>query len=88
MEDLSAVRVLADAAGFATEETLEATGLGVFLFPILVEGYGKDCLALCADQQEVLKLSMSCCLHLSSSLFISCESRDLRHFIFLRYQLG
>ena len=37
MEDLLAVRVLEDAAGFATEEILEATALAVFLFPILVE---------------------------------------------------
>lgn len=39
MEDLLAVCVLEDAAGFAREETLEATCLGVFLFPILVEMY-------------------------------------------------
>ena len=37
MEDLLAVRVLEDAAGFATDETLEATALEVFLFPISVE---------------------------------------------------
>lgn len=37
MEDLLAVRVLEDAAGFATEETLEATALGGFLFPILMK---------------------------------------------------
>lgn len=35
MEDLLAVRVLDDAAGFATEETLEDTALEIFLFPIL-----------------------------------------------------
>ena len=34
MEDVLAVRVLDDAAGFATEETLDATALEVFLFPI------------------------------------------------------
>ena len=39
MEELLAVRVLEDVAGFATEETLEATALEVFLFPILVGGY-------------------------------------------------
>ena len=37
MEDLLGVRVLEDAAGFATEETLEATALEVFLFPMLLE---------------------------------------------------
>lgn len=37
MEDLLAVRVLEAAAGFATEEMLEATALEVFLFPILLE---------------------------------------------------
>ena len=37
MEDWLAVRILEDAAGFATEETLEAAALEVFLFPILVE---------------------------------------------------
>ena len=36
MEDLLAVGVLEDAAGFATEEILEATALGVFCFPISV----------------------------------------------------
>lgn len=41
MEDLLAVCVLEDAAGFAREETLEATCFGGFLFPILVETYGK-----------------------------------------------
>ena len=34
MEELLGVRVLEDAVGFATEETFEATALGVFLFPI------------------------------------------------------
>ena len=37
MEDLLGVRVLDDAAGFATEETLEATALEFFLFPMLLE---------------------------------------------------
>ena len=36
MEDLLAIRVLEDAAGFAREETLDATALGGFLFPILI----------------------------------------------------
>ncbi len=36
MEDLLGVRVLADAVGFATEETFEVTALGVFLLPILM----------------------------------------------------
>ena len=29
--------MLEDAAGFATEETLEATALGAFLFPIMMD---------------------------------------------------
>ena len=37
MEDLLAVCVLEDAAGFAREETLEATALGAFLFPITMD---------------------------------------------------
>lgn len=37
MEDLLAVCVFEDAAGFATEETLEDIALGAFLFPIIVE---------------------------------------------------
>ena len=36
MEDLLAIRVLEDAAGFAREETLDATVLEDFLFPILI----------------------------------------------------
>ena len=36
MEDWLAVRVLEDAAGFATEERLEVTALEVFLFPIFI----------------------------------------------------
>ena len=45
MEELLAVRVLEDVAGFATEETLEATALEVFLFPILVEDTFRCCAA-------------------------------------------
>ena len=37
MEDLLAVCVLEEAAGFATEETLEATALVDFLFPIMMD---------------------------------------------------
>lgn len=37
MEDLLAVCVIEDAAGFATEETLEATALGTFLFPMIID---------------------------------------------------
>ena len=36
MEDLLKVGVFEDAAGFATEETLDATALGIFLFPMLI----------------------------------------------------
>ena len=44
MEELLAVRVLEDVAGFATE-TLEARALEVFLFPILVEDGFRCCAA-------------------------------------------
>ena len=37
MEDLLAVCVLEEAAGFAIEETLEATALVDFLFPIMTD---------------------------------------------------
>lgn len=37
MEDVLAVCALEDAAGFATEETLEATALGAFLCPIMMD---------------------------------------------------
>ena len=37
MEDLLAVCVMEEAAGFAIEETLEATALVDFLFPIMID---------------------------------------------------
>lgn len=43
MEDLLAVRVLEDAAGFATEEIFEATALGAFLFPIMIDIESRKC---------------------------------------------
>ena len=45
MEDLLAVRVLEDAAGFAIEEILEVTALEFFLFPMLVEITFRCCAA-------------------------------------------
>lgn len=44
MEDLLAVCVLEDAAGFAREETLEATALDAFLFPIMMEVNSRSCI--------------------------------------------
>lgn len=44
MEDLLAVRVLEDAAGFATEETFEAAALGAFLFPIVIDVDCRNCI--------------------------------------------
>ena len=46
MEDLLAVCVLEEAAGFATEETLEATALVDFFFPIMMDVGFKFVLAL------------------------------------------
>ncbi len=44
MEDLLAVCVLEDTAGFAREETLEATALGAFLCPITMGFDSRYCI--------------------------------------------
>lgn len=59
--------VMEFAAGFATEETLEATVLGAFLFPIMIGIGCKSCFGPLVDQQETFnssRLLFFCCLSL------------------------
>ena len=74
MEDLLGVRVLEDAAGFATEETLEATALEVFLFPILMEDtFQMLCCPLSAsagDAEVRHELLSSCSMRFEESFLI------------------
>ena len=58
MEDLLAVCVLEDAAGFATEETWEATALGALLLPITVDSYCRYCIGRRADEQKSFNSNM------------------------------
>ena len=44
MEDLLAVCALEDTAGFATEETLDATALGAFLIPMMMDADCRYCI--------------------------------------------